>query len=159
MKNYVWFWIRLNVKSCSHKNPECANSFHKNLPNKILNRFFELNSVEIRCSLNLKAQVEKKAQFNSSDPEPYFPEFLNCGLCKHSRVIDFYLCYLYFKLRYIEYFCIHFYYKLYDHKQIQNWNIVLGKNDHIDFFILFYCTNSNRAIHKILQIYNKIANS
>ena len=27
-------------------NPECANSYHENPPNRILNRFFELNSVE-----------------------------------------------------------------------------------------------------------------
>ena len=43
------------VESCSHKNPECANFYHENPSNRILNRFYELNSVEIRTvSLILK---------------------------------------------------------------------------------------------------------
>ena len=55
--------FRSTVESCSlHKNPECANSYHENLSNRILNWFFELNSVEIRCSLNPKAQVVNKAK-------------------------------------------------------------------------------------------------
>ena len=42
---------RLNVESCSHKNPECANSCRENPPNRILNWFFELNSVENKMQL------------------------------------------------------------------------------------------------------------
>ena len=62
------------LKSCSHKNPQCVNSCHKNPPNIILKRFFELILVKIRCSLNPKAQVVNKAQWQLS-PELYFPEF------------------------------------------------------------------------------------
>ena len=64
--------IRLNVESCSHKNPECGNSYHENPPNRKLNRFF-LTLLKIRCSLNPKAQgVNKASQLR---PEPYFREF------------------------------------------------------------------------------------
>ena len=30
----------LDVESCSDKNSKCANSYHQNPPNRILNRFF-----------------------------------------------------------------------------------------------------------------------
>ena len=51
------------------KNPECANSYHENPPNKILNRFFNLN-----CNLNPKAQAVNKAQ-RQLRLESYFHEF------------------------------------------------------------------------------------
>ena len=70
------------------KNPECANSYHENLPNRILNRCFELNSVENKMQLDPKAQAVNKAQ-RKLRPEPYFSEFFksraqlkhDCGLC------------------------------------------------------------------------------
>jgi len=56
-----WFsWrIRLNVASCSHKNPECANAYHENPPNRILNWFFELNSLENKMQLESESSNRK----------------------------------------------------------------------------------------------------
>ena len=48
--------IRLNVESVSHKNPECANSYLENPPNRILNRFFELNSAENKMQLKSESE-------------------------------------------------------------------------------------------------------
>ena len=63
------------MRSCSHKNPECSNSYHGNPPsNRILNRFFELNLWTIRYSLNQKAQAVNNAQ-RQLRPESYFLEF------------------------------------------------------------------------------------
>ena len=71
----IFYWrIKLNVESCSHKNPECANSYHENPPNRILNRFLNSTLWKIRCSLNLKAQAVNKAQ-RQLRLEPYFHEF------------------------------------------------------------------------------------
>ena len=68
-----FFPVSHNFKSCSHQNSECANSNRENPPNRIINRFFELNSAEIRCRLNPKAQAVNKAQ-RQIKPEPYFPK-------------------------------------------------------------------------------------
>ena len=46
----------------SHQNPECANSNYENPPNRILNRFYELNSVENYSNLNPEAQAANKAK-------------------------------------------------------------------------------------------------
>ena len=54
-----WWRIRLNVESCSHQNTECANSNRKNSPNRILNRFFELNSVENKMQLESESSSRK----------------------------------------------------------------------------------------------------
>jgi len=59
----------LNVES--YKNPECANSYHYNQTNIILNWFFELNSVENKMQLESIAQVVNKDQ-RLLRPEPYF---------------------------------------------------------------------------------------
>ena len=41
---------------------ECANFYHENLPNRILNRFFfNLTLWKIRCRLKLKAQAVQKS--------------------------------------------------------------------------------------------------
>ena len=72
--------MRLNVESCSHKNPECANSFLENPPNIILNRFFELNSVEIKINLNPKAQAVNRAQ-RQLRPERYLRLELSDSSC------------------------------------------------------------------------------
>ena len=48
---------------------------NENPPNRILNRFFELNSVENKMQLP-KAQSLNKAQ-RQPRPELYFPEFIN----------------------------------------------------------------------------------
>ena len=55
------------------KKPECANSYYKNPPNRIINRFFELHSVEKK--MHLESESSNKAQRQLS-AEPYFPEFL-----------------------------------------------------------------------------------
>ena len=44
---------------CSHHNVECANSHHENPPNRILNRFFEFNSVENKMQLESKNSSRK----------------------------------------------------------------------------------------------------
>ena len=46
-------------ESCSNKNPECANSYHENLPNRILNRFFEVNSLENKMQLESESASRK----------------------------------------------------------------------------------------------------
>ena len=50
---------------------ECANSYHYNQPNIILNWFFKLNSVENKMQLESIAQVVNKVQ-RLLRPEPYF---------------------------------------------------------------------------------------
>ena len=55
------------------KTGKCANSYHENPPNRILNRLLT-ELWKIRCSLNPKAQAVNKAQ-RRLRPEPYFPEF------------------------------------------------------------------------------------
>ena len=86
--HYAKFWLckkilakyvpntnQLNVESCFHQNPECANSNRENPPNRILNRFFfNWTLWKIRCCLNPKAQAVKKVQ-QQLRPELYLPEF------------------------------------------------------------------------------------
>ena len=53
------------------------DSYHEITQNRILNRFFELNSVENKMSsLNSKAQAVNKAQ-RQLTLESYFRDFLN----------------------------------------------------------------------------------
>ena len=67
--------FRFNVESCSQKNPDCANYYHENPPNRILNRFFFNPTLwKMRCSLIPKAQALNKAQ-RQLRPEPYIPIF------------------------------------------------------------------------------------
>ena len=54
--------VKNKAQCCGLFSLKYANSFHENPPNRISNRFFKLNSVEIRCSLNPKAQAVNKAQ-------------------------------------------------------------------------------------------------
>ena len=56
-----WFQqrIRLNVESCSHQNPKYTNSYLKNPPNRILNRFFKLNPVENKMHLEPESSSRK----------------------------------------------------------------------------------------------------
>ena len=56
----VFIRTRLNVEPYSHKNPEFANSYHENPQNRILNRFFELNSVENKMQLESESSRCKK---------------------------------------------------------------------------------------------------
>ncbi len=52
------FWYGANLGgSKTHKNLECANSYHENPPNRILNRVFELNSVENKMQLKSDSKV------------------------------------------------------------------------------------------------------
>ena len=79
---------RLNVESCSPKNPERANYYHENPPKRILNRFFFNSTLwKIRCGLNPKAQAVKKAQ-RQLRPEQYFPNFFKFALDSFKRVFS-----------------------------------------------------------------------
>ena len=66
-----WFQcrIRLNIESCSHQNPECANSYNEIRQTGLMNSTLW----KIRCSFNPKAQVVNKVQ-RQLRPEPYFHE-------------------------------------------------------------------------------------
>ena len=73
------------------KNPECANPYHENPPNRIL-KTGSLNSTlwTIRCSLNPKAQAVNKAQRHLR-PEPYFPEIFQIAGSEDFKNIAFFL--------------------------------------------------------------------
>ena len=65
----------VKVENKAHKNPECANFYHENPPNRLINRFFKLNSLEN------KIQFESKAVNKALDLRPD-PNFLNRGIRK-----------------------------------------------------------------------------
>ena len=55
------------TESCSHVNPEWANSYFENPPNRLLNRFFELNSGKIqwrKSPLRVQIDPEKKETYS-----------------------------------------------------------------------------------------------
>ena len=64
--------MKIKPTLVGHKNPECANSFHENQPNRILNRFLELNSVENKMQLESKSSSRKR----QLRPEQYFFKFV-----------------------------------------------------------------------------------
>ena len=49
----------LSVESCYNKNPEYVNSYHEKPTNRILNRVFELNSVENKMQLKSESSSRK----------------------------------------------------------------------------------------------------
>ena len=55
---------------------------HKNPPNRILNRFFELNSAENKMQLESESSSRKKSPTGNDrlNPSRIFPNFFNHGL-------------------------------------------------------------------------------